>query len=182
MKNLILVSLVMSSTLLATEPTGYVNMDYVYLKHINNGTSSDFKPTAFQWTVGYNVATWNNISIGLEGSAMLGVISDTKRSVKSSTGGTLVNVQEQLDTLYSLNVKASLPLFLNFSTHLYVGGSRAKIESIADNYANKSVYDSSLSYGAGIKYLIAKDVSVHADYRHYFKNLEAVQIGVGFGF
>ena len=109
-------------------------------------------------------------------------MNDTKRSVKSSSGGTLVNAQEQLDKLYSLNIKASVPLFSNFSTHLYVGGIQGKIESIADNYANKSVYDNSLSYGAGVKYLIANDVSVHADYRHYFKNLEALQIGVGFGF
>ena len=182
MKKTLLISLALSSAVLATSPKVYVNMSQSLLTHADNGTVSDFELTGFKWSAGYVVKEFDKLSIALEGSAMLGVTNDTKASVKSSSTGTFSNATETLERLYNVNLKVMVPLGGNVSANAYLGASRAKMLSTAINYKSNNDWDNGITYGAGVQYNILSDVSVHLDYMQYFKNLHAVEFGLGFRF
>jgi len=182
MKKAILLSITVSSTLLWATPKTYMNMSYSWLTHSDNGTVSDFRPTGFKWTAGYIVKEFDTFNLAIEGSAMLGVNSETKATVASSGAGTFTNAIETVDRLYNLNLKATLPISSKISANGYFGTSRVKILSTATNYGDNNGWDNGISYGAGLQYNIFSDVAVHVDYMQYFKNLNAVEVGLGFRF
>ena len=182
MQKIILISLVLSSALLATEPKVYVNMSQSLLTHSDNGTVSDFELTGFKWTAGYVVQEFGSVEIALEGSAMLGVNNDSKASVTSASRGTFSNAQEILEKLYNVNLKMMIPIVQNLSVNTYLGASRAKVLSTATNYKSNKAWYNGISYGAGLEYNVLPDVSVHLNYMQYFKNLNGVEFGLGFQF
>lgn len=182
MNKLVILTLSVSSILLATEPNTYINMKAVQLTHSDNGTQQDFKPTAFKWTLGYIFKEFDYVSLGLEASAMLGVDHDTKSTVLSSTNGTYTNATTAIDSLYNLNLKAMIPLSSRFILSTFMGKSRAKMSSTATNYTSNNRWDNSLSYGAGLEYNILTDVSIQVDYTQYYKNLNSIEAGLGFKF
>lgn len=182
MKKIILMSTILSSTLLFATPKTYVNMNHSWLNHSDNGTVSDFNPTGFKWTAGHIVKEFDFMRFGLEATAMLGLNNETKTTVSSSTTGTFSNATEIIDKLYNVNLKAMIPIKDKFSVNAYLGASRVKIHSTATNYGDNNGWDNGISYGAGLQYNILSDVSVHVDYMQYFKNLNAVELGLGFRF
>lgn len=175
-------STILGSTLLLATPNTYVNMSNSWLNHSDNGTVDEFKPTGFKWTVGYVLKEFDHFNLAIESSAMLGVNNDTKVSVASSGTGTFTNAVETLDKLYNVNVKAIVPINDNFAVNVYLGASRVNILSTATNYGDNNSWDNGISYGAGLEYNLLSDVSVHVDYMQYFKNLNAVEVGLGFRF
>ena len=56
MQKILVLSALVSGLLLAETPKTYINMSSVLLNYSNNGTTTDFKPTGFKWTVGYVVS------------------------------------------------------------------------------------------------------------------------------
>lgn len=175
-------STLLSSTLLLATPNSYVNMSNSWLSHSDNGTVSDFNPTGFKWTAGYVLKEFDHFNLAIEGSAMLGVNNDKKVTVASSGRGTFTNAIESIDKLYTVNVKAMVPLNDNFTLNAYLGASRVNILSTATNYGDNNSWDNAISYGAGLEYNLLSDVSVYVDYMQYFKNLNAVEVGLGFRF
>jgi len=182
MQKILFLSALVSGLLLAETPKTYIDMSSVLFNYSNNGTTTDFKPTGFKWMAGYVVHDFTYASVAVEGSAMLGVNNDTKAHVQNSNGDTFTHAQMALDTLYNLQLKTMVPLTQSFNANLYVGGTRGKTSSSSDQSNNKGSYDNSVSYGAGLEYWSSADVSVYANYMQYFKNLNAVEIGVGFRF
>jgi len=181
MKKVLTSLLILNATLLATPPT-YVNMSYSQLTHSNNGTVSDFDPTAFKWTIGQVIKEYNTFNLALEGTAMLGVQHEKKTSVASSTVGTFTNASIALDTLYNINLKATLPILDTFSFATYLGVSRGKMELTATNNTPNNAYKNAITYGAGLEYNIIPSISIHLDYMQYFRNLHALELGLGFRF
>jgi len=176
-------SLVLFSTFVFAEtPKTYINMNHVLLKYTDNGTTSDFKPTGFKWTAGYLVKDFDFVSFGLEASAMLGVNNDSKSSVTLSNGNTLTNAQASLDKLYNIQLKTIIPLVDKLNANVYLGGSRVKMLTNADSFTGSSGWNSAFSYGAGLEYWFPSNISFNLDYMQYFKNLNALEIGVGFKF
>ncbi|HHD82435.1 MAG TPA: hypothetical protein ENK94_04505 [Campylobacterales bacterium] len=182
MRKLLILTLGVSSMLLATSPKTYINMKAVQLIHTDNGTEQDFEPTAFKWTVGHIFKEFDHVALGIEASAMLGVANDTKSTVSSSTTGVYTNAKTEMDNLYNLNLKVLVPLTDNFMFSSSIGVSRAKMISTATNYSSPNNWDNSLSYGAGIHYNILRDVSLEVDYMQYYKNLNGIEVGLGFKF
>ncbi|MBU1667525.1 porin family protein [bacterium] len=182
MKKTIMITLALSSALLATSPKVYVNMSQSLLSHSDNGTVSDFDPTGFKWTVGHNFYAFNGIELALEGTVMLGVDEDEKASVASSSTGTFTNASIMLDTLYNVNLRAQKEVVKDWSLQAYLGASRGKMIPIALNNRPNHGYRNSLTYGAGVSYSILEDVSLNFEYMQYFENLDAVEFGVGFRF
>ena len=157
-------------------------MGSILSSYESEGMSSDFKPTGFKWTAGYVVKEFCYASMALEGSAILGVNSDKKSTVQNSSGETFNNAQVRIDKMYSVNVKSMFPLSQSFNANLYLGGTMAKVLSSSDNFSSKSSFENSFSYGAGLEYWSSADVSLQVKYMQYFKNLSAVEVGVGFKF
>ena len=182
MQKILVLSALVSGLLLAETPKTYIDMSSVLLNYSNNGTTTDFKPTGFKWTVGYVVSDFTYASVALEGSAMLGVNNDTKAQVQNSSGDTFTHAQMALDALYNLQLKTVVPLTQSFNANLYVGGTRGKTFSSSDQSHNKGSYDNSVSVGAGLEYWLPADVSLQVNYMQYFKNLSAVEFGLGFRF
>lgn len=182
LKKLTLTSLVLSSLLLAETNENYINMGYTWLTHSENGTVSDFNPTAFKLTVGKNVYRFNGIALALEGTVMLGVNEDEKSSVASSTTGTFTNASIMLDKLYNVNVRAKKEVVKDLSLQAYLGVSRAKMIPVALNNTPNHGYRNSVTYGAGVSYDILSKISLNLEYMQYFDNLNAVELGVGFRF
>lgn len=182
MQKILFLSALVSGLLLAETPKTYIDMSSVLLNYSNNGTTTDFKPTGFKWTMGYVVSDFTYASVALEGSAMLGVDNDRKSTVQNSNGDTFTNAQVSIDKMYSLNVKGMLPLSQSFTANLYLGGTRGKVWSSSNNSTSNSSFENSFSYGAGLEYYLPADVSLYANYMQYFKNLSAVEFGLGFRF
>ncbi|CAA6812114.1 MAG: Unknown protein [uncultured Sulfurovum sp.] len=182
MKKALILTTLISSMVVAETSNTYINMNQVLLTHSENGTVNDFQPTAFQWTLGHIVKDFHYLLIGVEGSLMLGVRNDVKSSTQSSQSGAFTNATTTLDKLYNVNIKAILPIIHDLSATTYLGVSRAKMLSTATNYTSRNVWDNSFSYGVGLEYQLLSKVSVHADYMKYFKNLDAIEFGIGFKF
>ncbi|CAA6799321.1 MAG: Unknown protein [uncultured Sulfurovum sp.] len=180
-KSLIII-LVSSSVILAQSPKVYLNMSPIWSSYESKGITSEFKPTGFKWTAGYVVKEFSYASLALEGSAILGVNNDKKSTVQNSSGETFNTAQVSIDKMYSLNVKSMFPLTQSFNANLYVGGTRGKVFSSSDESTSKGAFESSISYGAGLEYWTPVDVSLYANYMQYFKNLDAIEVGVGFRF
>ena len=174
--------LIFSSAIVAQSPKVYVDMSPVWLNYESKGISSEFKPTGFKWTAGYVVKDLSFVSLALEGSAMLGVNNDRKATVQNSNGDTFTNAKVSLDKFYLLQVKSMFPISKDFNANLYLGGTTAKVLSSSDSGVSKSGFENSFSYGADLEYWTPADVSVYANYMQYFKNLDAIEVGVGFRF
>ena len=183
MKKVILLSLCLSSFIIANEPNkAYIDMNHVWLNYSNNGTTTDFKPTGFKWTGGYVFKDFDFASVAIEGSLMLGVNNDSKSSVTLSNGNSLTNAEATLDKMYSLHIKGILPITKGFNANLYLGGTRGKLLSSSNQSKSKSSFENSFSYGGGLEYWTSANVSVYGNYMQYFKNLDAVEFGIGFRF
>ena len=182
MKRILFLSALVSGLLVAEAPKTYIDMGSVLLNYSNNGTSTDFKPTGFKWTMGYLLNDFTYASVAVEGSAMLGVNNDTKAQVHNSNGDIFSNAKMSLDALYNLQLKAIVPITQSFNTNLYMGGTRGKTFSSSNVSNNKGSYDNSFSYGAGLEYWSSADVSLQVKYMQYFKNLSAIEFGLGFRF
>ena len=182
MKQTLLLSILLSGALLANEAKAYIDMNPVLLNYSNNGTDIDFKPTGFKWTAGYLLKDFNLVSFAIEGNAIVGVNSDTKSKVKGKNGITLNQADVSLDKLYGVQLKTIIPITNSFNGNLFVGASRAKVISVASNSINKNDFKNSLSYGAGLEYWSSANVSLYGNYMQYFKNLSAVEFGLGFRF
>jgi len=182
MKKTLTLGILLSGTLLANEPKVYVDMSPVWMNYESKGISSDFKPTGFKWSTGYVLKDFSFASVALEGSALLGVNHDKKSTVQNSNGDTFNNATVSVDKMYALHLKSMFPLSQSFNANLYLGGTTAKVLSFSDNSSSKSSFENSFSYGAGLEYWSSVNVSVYANYMQYFKNLNAVEIGVGFRF
>jgi len=181
-KKIVLISLAVSSLLLAETKDTYLNMSYSWLSHSDNGTVSDFNPTGFKWTMGRELTSFNGIDIAVEATAMLGVNNDKKTLVASSSVGTFSNASMALDKLYNVNLRIQKEVFKDFSLQAYLGASRAKMIPIAINNTPNRSYENGLSYGAGVSYDFLPNVSANFKYMQYFKNLSAVEFGLGFRF
>ncbi len=179
---ILLSSILLSTLLLAETPKAYIDMNHVWLNYSNNGTTTDFKPTGFKWTGGYVLKDFDFASVAIEGSLMLGVNNDSKSNVTLSNGNSLTNAKATLDKLYSLHIKGILPITKGFNANLYLGGTRGKLLSSSNQSKSKSSFENSFSYGGGLEYWTPANVSVYANYMQYFKNLDAIEVGVGFRF
>ena len=182
MKKSLLLSLCFTSFIIADEPKIYIDMSPVLLNYTDNGTTTDFNPTGFKWTAGYLVKDFKVATLGIETSFITGVESDRKSNVQGSNGVMFNQASSSLDTMYSLHLKTIVPMTNNLNGNLYFGGSRAKIVSSAIGFNSSDEWDSSLSYGLGLEYWSSVDVSVYGNYMQYFKNLNAIEFGVGFRF
>ena len=182
MNKLLVSMLIFSSAIVAQSPKIYVDMSPVWMNYESKGINSEFKPTGFKWTTGYVAKEFSFASIAVEGSALLGVDNDTKSSVTNSGGTSFTNAKVSVDKLYSLQLKGMFPLSSNLDANVYFGGTRGKILSSSNQSTSSSKFENSLSYGAGLEYWSSADVSVYANYMQYFKNLNAIEIGVGFIF
>lgn len=182
MKKSLLLSLCFTSFIIADESKTYIDMSPVWMNYESKGISSDFKPTGFKWTAGYVLKDFSFASVAVEGSALLGVNHDKKATVNNSNGDTFTNATVSMDKLYSLHLKSMFPLSQSFNVNLYLGETTAKVLSSSDNSSSKSSFENSFSYGGGLEYWTSANVSVYANYMQYFKNLNAVEIGVGFRF
>ena len=182
MKKTFTLGILLSSSLLANEPKVYIDMSPTWMNYESKGINSKFKPTGFKWTAGYVLKDFSFTSVALEGSLLLGVDNDTKSSVTNSSGTSFTNAKVSLDKMYSLHLKSMFPLSKSFNANLYLGGTTAKVLSSSNSSSSTSSFENSVSYGAGLEYWSSADVSVYANYMQYFKNLNAVEIGVGFRF
>lgn len=182
MHKLLVTMLMFSTAVLAENPKVYLDMSPIWSNYESKGISSEFKPTGFKWTAGYVVKEFSWLSVAVESSVILGVNTDTKSTVQNSSGETFNNAQVGIDQLYSLNVKGMFPLTQSMNANLYVGATRGKIFSSSDNSTYHASYDNSVSYGAGLEYWFPADVSLYVNYMQYFKNLDAIEVGVGFRF
>lgn len=174
--------LCVSSFVLATETEYYIEMAPTVLSYSGNGSTDNLKPTGFKWTVGYTLGSINKIKISTEGSVILGVNSDNRDSLSTTSGGTFTNSKTSLEELYNINLKATLPILDQLYLNGYLGGSQAKLLSTADNYQSENEFDSSVSYGAGLKYEFLSDIYLQVNYMQYFKNLNATEFALGFKF
>ena len=179
---ILLSSILLSSVLFAEIPKAYIDMNYVLLNYSDNGTTSDFKPTGFKLAGGYILKDFNFVSFAVEGSLMLGVDNDSKSNVTLSNENTLTNAEASLDKMYNLQIKTIVPIVDNLNANVYLGGSRVKILTSANNFTGSNSWSNSVSYGTGLKYWFPSNVSLRLDYMKYFKNIEAVEIGLGFRF
>jgi len=182
MKKSLLLSLCFTSFIIADESKTYIDMSPIWMNYESKGISSDFNPIGFKWTAGYVLKDFSFASMALEGSALLGVNHDKKSTVQNSNGDTFNNATVSVDKMYALHLKSMFPLSQSFNANLYLGRTTAKMLSFSDNSSSKSSFENSFSYGAGLEYWTDADVSVYANYMQYFKNLNAVEIGVGFRF
>lgn len=182
LKKVTLTSLALSSLLLAESHENYINIGYTGLTYSENGTVSDFKPTAFKWRVGHNVYAFNGIELALEGTVMLGVNEDKKASVASSSSGTFTNASVMLDGLYNVNLRVQKEVVKDFSLQAYWGVSRAKMHTVAVNNRPNHGYKNAMSYGVGASYDMVEDIALNLDYMQYFENLSGIEVGVGFRF
>jgi len=182
MNKLLISMIIASSTVIAQNPKLYVDMSPTWMKYESSGVNSDFKPTGFKWTAGYEVKDFSFASVALEGSVMLGVNSDKKSSVKNSSGTTFTNAKITVDKLYALHLKGMFPLSGGINANVYMGGSRGKVLSSSDQSTSNSSFENSFSYGAGLEYWSSANVSVYANYMQYFNNLNAIEVGLGFRF
>ena len=182
MKKTFTLGILLSGTLFANEPKVYIDMSPVLFDYSNNETTTDFKPTGFKWTAGYMIQDFDFISFGLEGSLLLGVNNDTKSNVHNSQGASFTNAKVNIDKMYALHLKSVIPIVQDLNANLYFGGTRGKILSSSEQSNSENSYETSISYGLGLEYWSSADVSVYANYMQYFKNLNAVEIGVGFRF
>jgi len=182
LKKLTLTFLAVSSLLLAETNENYINMGYTWLTHSENGTVSDFKPTAFKLTVGKNVYRFNGIPLALEGTVMLGVREEEKAFVASSSGSTFTNASIMLDKLYNVSLRVQKEVVKDLFLQAYLGASRGKMIPVALNNTPNNGYKNSITYGAGFSYDILDNVSLNLEYMQYFDNLNAVELGVGFRF
>jgi hypothetical protein len=96
-----IVPFLFSSAIVAQNPKVYVDMSPVWMTYESKGVSSDFQPTGFKWTAGYEVKDFSFASVALEGSAILGVNNDKKSSVTNSGGTTFTNAKVTVDKLYA---------------------------------------------------------------------------------
>ena len=179
---IVLISVAVSSLLSAETKESYINMSHSWLTHSENGTVSDFNPTGFKWTIGQELTNFKGINIAVETTAMLGINNDKKTSVASATTGTFSKASITLDKLYNVNFRVQKEVLKDVSLQVYVGASRGKIIPLAINNIPKHTYENGFSYGAGISYNILDDVSVNLEYMQYFKNLSAIEFGMGFAF
>jgi opacity protein-like surface antigen len=187
LKKITLISLLTSSLLVAETKETYLNMSHSWLSHSwlshsDNGTVSDFNPTGFKWTIGQELTSIKGIDIAVEPTVMLGVTHDKKASVASATTGTFSNASIALDKLYNVNLRVQKEVLKDLSLQAYLGVSRAKMIALAINNTPNQTYENALTYGAGISYEFLPDVSVNLEYMQYFKNLSAVELGLGLGF
>ena len=181
--NKMLVSMLMlTGVIVAQNPKVYVDMSQSWMKYDSNGIDDDFKPKASKWTVGYELKDFSFLSVALEGSAMLGFASDKKAVVHKNSGGTFTNAEVTLDKMYGLHLKGMFPLTETLNANVYVGASRARVRSTSDQSRSNSSLENSFSYGAGLEYWFPANVSLYANYMQYFKNLDAIEFGVGFRF
>ncbi len=157
-------------------------MSPIWMKYESSGVSSDFKPTGFKWTAGYEVKDFPFVALAVEGSAILGVNSDKKSTITNSSGATFTNAEVTVDKMYSLHLKSMFPLSSSVNANVYIGGTRGKISSSSDQSSSNSSFENSFSYGAGLEYWTPANVSLYVNYMQYFKNLDAVEFGVGFRF
>ena len=110
-------------------------------------------------------------SVAIEGSAMVGISDDTTN-----------NTNAMVDKIYSLHLKGSFPLTENLNANVYAGETRGKMLLTSSSLTENSSFENSFSYGAGAEYWFKNDVSLHANYMQYFKNIDAIEVGVGFRF
>lgn len=183
MNSKILFSSILLLTILSAQtPKAYIDMNPSWIKYESKGVSSKFKPIGLKLTAGYLLKKFSFASVAIEGSAMFGVNNDKKSTLTNSSGVTFTNAEISLDKLYSLHLKSMFPLTKSFNANLYLGGTSAKVLSSSDTSTSNSSFENSFSYGAGVEYWTDADVSLYANYMQYFKNLNAVEIGVGFRF
>jgi len=182
MKSLLITMLITSSAVVAQESKVYIDMSPIWMKYESSGVSSDFKPTGFKWTAGYKVKDFSFVTLAVEGSAILGVNSDKKSTMTNSSGATFTNAEVRVDKMYSLHLKSMFPLSNAFNANVYIGGTTGKVISSSDQSVSNSSFENSFSYGAGLEYWTPENVSLYANYMQYFKNLNAIEVGVGFRF
>ena len=182
MNKLLVSMLIFSSAIEAQSPKIYVDISPVLMNYESQGISSEFKPIGFKWTTGYVVKEFSFASIAVDGSAMWGVKHNKKTTVQNSNGDTFGNATVSVDKMYSLHLKSMFPLSQSLNANLYLGGTGGKVLSSSDTSNSKSSFENSFSYGAGLEYWSSADASVYANYMQYFKNLNAIEIGVGFRF
>lgn len=84
--------------------------------------------------------------------------------------------------MYNLQIKTIVPIFDNLNANVYFGGSRAKMLTSANNFTGSNSWSNSVSYETGLEYWFQSNVSLRLDYMKYFKNIEAIDIGLGFRF
>ena len=182
MNKLLLNILLLSSVAFAQDSKFYVDMNPSSMSFESKGISSNFKPTGFKWTAGYIVKDFDFVSFGVEGSLLLGVNNDVKSKVKNSKGNSFTNATVSIDKMYSLHLKSILPITNGFNANLYLGGTRGKLLSSSDQSSSSDGFENSISYGVGLEYWSLADISVYVNYMQYFKNLNAIEVGVGFRF
>lgn len=182
MKKLLVLPIIVSGVLLAETPKVYVDLNPVLLNYTDNGVKNDFDIKAFKWSLGYLIKDLDIVTLGVEGSALLGYGADKRSRVTNSDREIFTNATSYLDSLFALHLKGIVPINNNFHLNTYLGGSQAKLDSIATEFESSGKWDRSLSYGVGLEYWSSANVSIHANYMQYFKNLSAIEVGLGFKF
>jgi len=180
--NKLLISIILFTTIIvAQNQKVYIDIDSAWLSYKSKGVSSNFRPMGVKWTAGYKLKDFYFASVAIEGSALIGVENSTKSSLKNSSG-TFTNAEVFVDKIYSLQLKNIFPLNQSFNANFHIGGTTGKINSSSNQSKSNSSFERSLSYGASLEYWSKENISLHVGYMQYFKNLSAIETGIGFQF
>ena len=160
------------------ESTSYLDIGYSTLAY--SDSTFNFKPTGIRAVYGKNTSE----NFGWEGLLGLGINEDTATFSSASLGlkiGTVVGV-------YGKGFMKPSDSFEIFGRLGFASVSRELSCTPVARCATSSAKDTgnSISYGAGLKFEITKNVSIGGDYMSYYNregvSINATTIGVSFGF
>lgn len=147
----------------------YAGASYAQAK-VDMSGFGDVKPSVLFAKIGTEI----NKNFAIEGRIGTGVSDDTV-----SVMGAPVKVE--VDQYYGIYAKGILPVGDSVSIYGLIGETHAKITASA---LGTSVSDSqnSGSYGVGLDFAVAKDVSLNLEWARLFKDTDALSVGVTFKF
>jgi outer membrane autotransporter protein len=152
---------------------GYSTMAY-------SDTSANLKPTGIRGIYGQNTSQ----NLGWEGLLGLGMNEDTATFTRGTVG-------LKIGTVLGLYGKAYLKPSDSFEIFGRLGYANVSRDTTCAPIANctaASAKDtgSSISYGAGVKFEVSKNISIIGDYMSYYNrdsiSINATTFGVSYGF
>lgn len=162
------------------ESKTYIGLKYSILEYSNNGTKDSFQPQALAWNLGYTIRSFKYYSISIDTSFISGLKSVNKSISKLNNNNSITNIEVSLDKMFSIGIKHNFYFNEKLLLYLYTGESIAKIIATSEELNSKKEYDNSISFGVGINIYIQKNIFLNVEYMTYFKNLDAIQVGLVF--
>lgn len=139
---------------------GYVGVDY---SMISTGITDH---TGYNLKVGYAF----NDFFSVEAKGLVGASNETYSDVSI-----------KIDSLYTVAIKASLPLTDSLGVHALYGHSKGEITGSYMGYS-ESVDDNSSSFGFGASYSHLEAYTVTVEYVELFEDIDAFNIGLNLNF